>query len=409
MSLFQGKPQTATSYVTNSTEVPRWMQDAIYTQVQLASNVAATPYQQYTAPRVAELSPLQQQAYQQTQNMQGAWRRGMGLAQDGTSQLSATGTNNQLRDDQNQYLQQGLVGQNLNTGQNYFNQAGQTTAQSLAERALTAADPYLRASGQSAASQVGNYMNPYNDAVTDRIAQLGARNLQENLLPNVSDSFIKAGQFGSGRMGEFGARAVRDTQESVLGQQSQALQQGYGQAMNAAQADLARQAQLAGTVGSISGADLSRILQGGSQYGNLGQMQTQAGQTQQQLGLNAAQSSQQSLAQDYQRQLGAMQQLANMQEQQQRMALTDAGALEGAGAAQQRQMQQQLDMAYNQYMDAFNYPKQQLDWLSTQVRGMAPITPQTSTQQGSTTGATYSPSPLSQMATAYYTGKALGS
>jgi hypothetical protein len=408
MSLFQGKPQTATSYVTNSTEVPRWMQDAIYTQVQLASNIAATPYQPYNMPRVAELSPMQQQAYGQIQDMQGAWQRGMGLAQSGTERLSTAGTNDQLRSDQDQYLRQGMVDQNLNAGQNYFQQAGQTTAQSLAERALTAADPYLRASGQSAASQVGNYMNPYNDAVTGRIAQLGARNLQENLLPGVSDSFIKAGQFGSGRMGEFGSRALRDTQESVLGQQSQVLQQGYGQAMSAAQADLARQAQLAGTVGSISGADLSRILQGGSQYGNLGQMQTQAGQAQQQFGLNAAQSSQQALAQDYQRQLGAMQQLANMQEQQQRLALTDAGALEGAGASQQRQMQQQLDMAYGQHMDAVNYPKQQADWLSTQVRGMAPITPQTQTQQGSTTGATYSPSPLSQMATAYYTGKALG-
>ena len=42
-------------------------------------------------------------------------------------------------------------------------------------------------------------------------------------------------------------------------------------ALGAAQADLARQAQLAGTVGSISGADLSRVLQGAQQYGNLGQ------------------------------------------------------------------------------------------------------------------------------------------
>jgi hypothetical protein len=72
-------------------------------------------------------------------------------------------------------------------------------------------------------------------------------------------------------------------------------------------------------------------------------------------------------------------------------------------------MQSQLSAAYAQQMDAQNYPKQQLDWLSTQVRGMAPITPQTTTQSGTTTGATYSPSPLSQLATGLYTYKGLQS
>jgi len=38
---------------------------------------------------------------------------------------------------------------------------------------------------------------------------------------------------------------------------------------------------------------------------------------------------------------------------------------------------------------------------------MAPITPQTTTQSGTTTGATYSPSPLSQLATGLYAYKGL--
>lgn len=62
-SLFQGSPQTATSYATQANETPRWMQDAIYNQIQWAQNVANTPYQRYELPTVAELSPLQQQAY----------------------------------------------------------------------------------------------------------------------------------------------------------------------------------------------------------------------------------------------------------------------------------------------------------------------------------------------------------
>lgn len=476
-SLFQGSPQTATSYTTSSTETPKWMQDAIYNQIQVAQNIANKPYEAYQLPTVAELSPLQQQAYQNVQANQGFWQGDIDKAQSGMYGFSEKGTADQLGQQQAQYLRQDLVGKNLDAGQGYFNragqmdivgaaqpllnraasqdivgaaqpylqQAGQTTAQSLAERALSAADPYLRASAQSSASKVGEYMNPYQQGVLDVIARQGARNLQENILPGISDTFIKAGQFGSSRMGEFGSRAVRDTQKAILDAQAQAAQQGYGQAMGAAQADLARQAQLAGTVGSISGADLSRILQGGAQYGNLGQTagqltaqqmqnltnlgqtqgqltgqqmsqlaglgqaQTQAGQAQQQFGLSAAQAEQQARAQDYQRQMTALQQFANMQQQEQAMRSADVAALESAGRAQQEQQQAQLNAAQQQFQAEQLYPKQQMDWLSTQIRGMAPITPQTTAQSGTTTGASYSPSPLSQLATGLYTYKGLSS
>lgn len=440
-SLFQGSPQTATSYTTSSTETPKWMQDAIYNQIQVAQNIANAPYQSYDMPTVAELSPLQQQAYANVVANQGSWAPAMGKAQAGMEGFSSKGTADQLRQEQGQYLRQDLVGANLDAGQQlfgraagmdvvgaaqpYLSQAGQTTAQSLAERALTAADPYLRASAQSAASRVGEYMSPYQAGVLDVIAKQGARNLTENVLPGVSDAFIKAGQFGSSRMGEFGSRAVRDTQEAILNAQAQAAQQGYGQALGAAQADLARQAQLAGTVGSISGADLSRILQGGSQYGNLaqtagqltgqqmqnlaalGQAQTSAGQAQQQFGLSSAQAAQAAQAQDYARQMSALQNMAAMAQQEQGMRAADVAALETAGAAQQAQQQRQLDAAKAQFEAEQLYPKQQMDWLNTQIRGMAPITPQTTTQSGQTVGATYSPSPLSQLAAGLYTYKGL--
>lgn len=440
-SLFQGAPQTATSYTTSSTETPKWMQDAIYNQIQLAQSVANAPYQPYSLPTVAELSPLQQQAYQQVQANQGSWQPGMNFAQSGMQDFASKGTADQLRGEQAQYLRQGLVDQNLNAGQDYWNRAGQqdimgaaqpylgqsaqTTAEALSDRALSAANPYLQAASQSSAQGINQYMSPYQQNVMDVMAKQGARNLTENLLPGVSDAFIKAGQFGSSRMGEFGSRALRDTQESILNQQAQLANQGYGQALGASQADLARQAQLAGTVGSISGADLSRVLQGAGQYqnlaqtagqltgqqmqnlANLGQMQTGAGQAQQQFGLSAAQAAQQAQAQDYDRQMSALTNVANMAQQQQGMQAADVASLEGAGAAQQTQMQRQLTAAEQQYMNEQNYPKQQLDWLSTQVRGMAPITPQATTSSGTSTGATYSASPLSQLATGMYTYKGL--
>ena len=577
-SLFQGRPQTATSYVTSSAETPKWMQDAIYNQIQLATNVANRPYQPYSLPTVAELSPLQQQAYAQVQRNVGAWQPDMGFATSGMKGFADKGTADQLQAEQAKYLRQDLVGKNLDAGQQlfgrsagmdvvgagqpylqraaaqdvmgaaqpylqgaaaqdvmgaanpllsraaqmsaltnaqpllgkstalnaigaaqpYLGQAGTTTAEALSERALAAANPYLQAAGQTSASQVGQYMSPYQQGVLDVIAKQGARNLSENLLPQVSDAFIKAGQFGSRRMGEFGSRALRDTQEAVLNAQAQAAQQGYGQSLSAAQADLARQAQLAGTVGSISGADLSRILQGGAQYGNLGQtagqltsqqaqnllaaaqatgqmttqeqqalanigqtagqltaqqagilsnigqtagqltgqqagilsnigqttgqltsqqmqnlanlgqMQTGAGQAQQQFGLTAAQQAQQAQAQDYARQMAALQNVANMAQQTQGLRTADVAALESAGQAQQAQMQAQLNASRQQFEAARDYPQQQLDWLSTQVRGMAPLSPPITTQMGQTSGASYSPSPLSQLATGLYTAKGLG-
>jgi hypothetical protein len=257
------------------------MQDAIYTQVQLASNLAAQPYQAYTGNLVAGQTPQQKQAYE-------------------------------------------LVGQNVGKWEQPYQQATSGT------QALTTA---------TAPQNIDAYMNPYTANVTDRIAQLGARNLSENLLPGVSDAFIKAGSFGGTRMGEFGNRALRDTQESILGQQGQALQQGYTQALGVSQADLNRQQS-------------------------------------------------------------ALQQLATMTQQGQQMRTADTAALEAAGSTQQQLAQKEADAAYQQYQNAQLYPRQMADWLSTQVRGMAPITPTSTTNAGSTTGATYSASPLSQLASA---------
>jgi len=323
-SLFQGAPQTATSYATSSSETPKWMQDAIYNQIQWATNTSNIPYQAYDKPLVAGLSPLQTKAYQNVEASQGAWQPTVQAAQAGTTALSA------------------------------------------APGGYQAAMPYLQNAAAPVTANIDTYMNPYTANVTDRLAQLGARNLSENLLPNVSDAFVRAGQFGSGRMGEFGSRALRDTQESVLGQQSQALQAGYGQALSAAGTDAARQLQTGQAAGSLTQADIAR-------------------------------------------QQSTLAQMAQLAQQGQGMATADTAALEAAGAAQQTQQQKELESQYQQYQIGLQYPKSQLDWLNAQVRGMAPLAPTQQTQTGSTTGATYSASPLQQLATGYLGYKGLTS
>ena len=552
-SLFQGSPQTATSYTTTNTETPKWLQDAIYNQIQMATNVANKPYESYAFDTVAQLSPLQQQAYQQVQSNVGAWEPTLNAATNAmqgainapggaaaaqpyfnqasnltnaaasgsavnaaapyvsnASDLNYAAAAGSALNQANPYLNQaanltnaGATGSSLNQANPYLGQAnalalqsaagnsadaanpyfGQANALSLASAggsAANAANPYLANAAQTSTANIGQYMNPYQQNVMDVMAKQGARNLSENLLPAVSDSFIKAGQFGSGRMGEFGSRALRDTNESVMNQQAQLANTGYGQAVSASAADLARQAQLGSTAGQLSSTDLARQLSAAGQQAQIGTAQgqlsstdlarqlsaagqqgqlastagqlsssdlsrlIQAGGQQAQIGSTAGQLSSSDLsrmltagsqegqlastmgnlsATDLSRLLSAGGQetqigqaagqltgadLSRIQsgasamgalgQQGQQLRTTDAAALESAGNVMRSVKQQQMDAAQNQYNAEVNYPKQQLDWLSTQVRGMAPIAPTSTTQSGTTTGGTYSASPLSQIA-----------
>jgi hypothetical protein len=96
-----------------------------------------------------------------------------------------------------------------------------------------------------------------------------------------------------------------------------------------------------------------------------------------------------------------------MGKQAQAMKAADVAALEAAGAAQQQQQQLQLNAAKSQFDAEQLYAKQQLDWQNSQIRGMASSVPTSTTSSGTTTGATYSASPLSQVATGLYTYQGL--
>ena len=287
--LFQGTPQAAPSYAATTSDVPKWLQDYTVDLFSQQRAVSALPYQKYTLPRIAGTTAPQTEAYNLVEQNVGSWQPALTSATTGTQNLANT----------------------------------------------------------AAYNTVGNYMNPYTDAVTRRIAELGARNLTENLLPGVSDQFIRAGQFGSQGMGVFGERALRDTQESILGQQSQALQSGYQSALTAAQADMARQQ---GALGQV--ADLAKIGQG--------------------------------------------------------LTASDAAALQAIGSEQQAQQQKGLDVAYQDFINQQQWPQQQLNAMSTTLRGLPPAAvPTTSTTTGSTTQ--YGASPLSQLASAYFVGSGLTS
>lgn len=358
-----------------------------YTMGLLAKSnaVAAEPYQAYTNPdgtlaqRVAGFTPDQQAAFGQTRTMQGMWQPGMTAA---TGYTNTAGGVNQMAA-ANPWMQQAGGMNPTGAASGYLGAAG-------AQNPFGAAQPYTNAASQTfTGTTPQQYMNPYMQGVLDRLGDQAGRNLSENLMPAIGDQFIKSGQFGSSRMQEITGRALRDTQDALLGQQSQALQQGYAQAGQQFGQDMSRQTQLAGQQGQLGLGYMGALGQLGSTAGNLamGQM-GQYG--------NLAQLSGNLANQFANTQLQTGQQAGNLAQMQQMLGIRDTAALEAVGAQQQGLDQKNLDVAYQDFLNQTYYPQQQLGFLSNMLRGV----PYSSSSSTASSGpaSTYTPSGLSQLA-----------
>jgi len=157
-----------------------------------------------------------------------------------------------------------------NLGQNAVQQGGVAGFSPLQQQAFQMAPDvaFSGAGSMGAASQllgqagattvpdvIGDYMNPYTGAVVDEMGRLQNRNIRENILPSLGGAAVGTGQFGSRRQQQITGNTMRDMQADLLGKQYQALNQGYQQA------------------GTMAGTDLSRALQAGQAFENLGQAQ----------------------------------------------------------------------------------------------------------------------------------------
>jgi hypothetical protein len=253
--LFEGSaPTAATGTQTTQYQLPEWYTQYTTDMLGRAQAVANLPYAQYGGPRIAGFTPTEKTGFEMTKGAAGAQQPFLQGAQMALGQAGTT-----------------------------FPQMAQT------------------------------YMSPYTEGVVNRIADVGLRQLQEKFLPAVGEEFIKAGQFGPGpgssRMGEFGARALRDVQESVLGQQAQALESGYK------------------TAADIYGADVSRLGELATRYGGLGE-------TAQTLGLRGAE------------------------------------AVTGVGEKERAMQQQNLALAYQDFLKQQGYPAEQVKFLSQMLQGV---------------------------------------
>lgn len=122
-------------------------------------------------------------------------------------------------------------------------------------------------------ARINEYMNPYQKEVVKRIGKLGGRNLRENLLPAINTSFTKAGQFGGSRHQKFLQKALRQSQESTLAKQQEALHQGYTTALGASEASRQRQLGAANIGGRTAELTAQRQLQAGRGAAELAQQE----------------------------------------------------------------------------------------------------------------------------------------
>jgi hypothetical protein len=306
--LFNGQaPKSVTTYGSNVQNLPQWYNDFQQGIASKGNAIAAQPYEPYGAPRIAGFTQDQSNSFNLTRNGMGAESNSM------------------------------------------FNSMNNATQAGNNADSLGDANPYMEKSNQNAYDTVGNYMNPYNEAVTNHIATLGARNLQENLMPAINSDFIRAGQYGStNMMGEIG-HALRDTNDDILAKQADVLQQGYGQSMNNAQADLSRYGQLGQTAGQLSNADSQMQLDSSKVSGALGQIAQGA-------------------------------------------RYNDINALGAVGNSIQQQNQSNLDLAKSDFDAQKNYQADQLSWVNNLIKGYQMPTSSYTSNSAPLAGAQYQPS-----------------
>jgi hypothetical protein len=338
--LTQGTPNTSNEKAYSTTEVPAYLSDYVQNLLGGAYAAASNEYQPYAPPvpdeikaqgqdaidafnaslteedyapyqRIADFDPAQVKSFEDTMTAANAYKPGMENAKAAAEKSGALST-------------------------------------------IGTAKPYLDKASATAPSTISDYMNPYQQNVIDKLGSEAQRQVNEKLMPGLSDTFTRAGQYGSTRHQELANRGVRDISDTLQQNIGTALAKGYDTSMTAAQKDLDRQATLAQVSGTLTGTEEA----------NKNALATTMG---------------------------------NLAAKDQSLGITGAAAEEAVGAERRGLEQQRMDMAYNDFVNQRDDPMKKLTFLNEMVRGL-PSTGSTNTKNVTTTGASYSPSPIAALA-----------
>ena len=311
-------PTQIQEYQTGFAPVIAPYAEALLGKAELATDTELNPYMQYMGDRVAQFTPLQQQAYKNAGLMQTSPQLQNASAMAGKAGLEA-----------------------LNTQYTY--------------------DPYK--AQQFTGANVEQYMNPYMQNVVER--QQADAQRQSQIASQVQNAqAARSGAFGGSGDYLMRGQAAGNLARQKGDIQAQGLNNAYQQAMqqfNTAQGQNQAAAQL-----------------------NAQQQQFGAGLELQ--GLQTANQAASNLANIGQTQYGQNMGILNMQNQ--------------FGGQQQQQVQNQLNTAYQDFLNYQNHPYKQMGFMSDMIRGL-PLTQQSQTMYQQP------PSMLQQAAGLGITGKAL--
>jgi hypothetical protein len=299
---------SAVTSTTSETTLPNWYTNAAMQVLANQMGLMNRPYQPFPMPAVAGFTDTERLGQGMTKEAASAYQPGLNAAM-GITGMAAAGPG-----------------------------------------ALTAASPYFQAGANTSVSNIGAYMNPYTENVVGRIAELGGRNLSENIMPAIEGRYIGAGQLGGATRGgglsaapsgmlTDTARAVRDTSADILGKQYEALNTGYQGALTAAGADLNRIANIGSNVAGAASSEMRDRLAAGTT-------------------------------------------MADLAAQQQALGLTGANAVTGVGEAERNMNQRNLDAARADYLREQGYPQEQIDAALATIKGISSAVPTSVSKEG---------------------------
>lgn len=361
-------------------KLPAWVESASQENYNFAKDVANQPYQPYTGQTVAGFSPMQNAAFDYGANNIGAYQG----VYDGAIGMAANAGNSQTPWVNDQFGYQSVYSPNV---QNDFRGYAPTPID--ANQANVTAPTFRDA-------DVSAYMNPYLDQVESYALQNLQAGTQQGL-NNIGDQAARAGAFGGSRQGVQEGALMGDAAKRAGELSANVRAQGYDRALQQITADQNRQMQgslanqAANMQGQIANRDTGLQLAGLDQRSQLANQAAMmqaalanqsAGLDTQRLGLQAQMSNQQATQNDYARQLQAALGMGQLGDQANAAIGTDLARLLSIGGMQQEQEQRYLDDDYGRFVEARDYPLEQLNTRLAAL-GMSPYgRTQTTTQSG---------------------------
>lgn len=339
-----GGEQTSTS----STELPPYIQEAQRANINIGNSLANRPYSPYPEQRIAEFTPDQMAGFDATRAMSTGPQLGMG---HGVASGVAANVGNF------DFMKNGFghgVAYNVATGA----PIGWNPIEAMRRGEVRDVS-----GGSLNGANLSGYMDPFRQSVIDTtMTDLGRQNAMAH--EGINAGAARAGAFGGSRHGVMGAEQNRNFMDTAARTVAGLNSQNYGQAQAAAQADLSRGLQ---AQGMNQGVDLSvgQLGQQARTANSQGAMQAQIADAQTKLAAAAqmqasAGARNNAFLQQQQGMLGAADSMRTSALARQQRDQGNVQGLLGIGGMQQGMDQQNIDLAYQDFLRQFQYPMDML-------------------------------------------------